>query len=157
MQTPTVRFLSFLLAINFLWACASSDQKPASSAGPAGTGIQALSTQQTNPDTVDWLSAGLPGRAPAARHTDPEPAGQRLGLIGPIIATGGLGSQRYIAVYDPAGVLVGTLTYKQFRKEPARLEAIIAKAHQRGEIQNYHALQYLQFKRFAAAKAAARK
>ena len=55
------------------------------------------------------------------RDTDIERPGEQLGLIGPIIAHGGQGSKAYIAVYDPAGVLVGAITKKEAKADPKRL------------------------------------
>jgi hypothetical protein len=97
-------------------------------------------THRANRDTVTWVSAdkGMWWMIPA--DTDIEWPGERLGLIGPIIAHGGSGKDAYIAVYDPAGVLVGAVAKKEANENPERLQAIIRAAHKRAAIQNQSAL-----------------
>jgi len=74
------------------------------------------------------------------RDTDIERPGEQLGLIGPIITQGGEGKKAYIAVYDPAGVLLGAITKKDAKEDPKRLGAIIRIAQKRANIQNQYAL-----------------
>ncbi len=105
-------------------------------------------------DTVDWESTNVRNAVPVVKETDREWPGERLGLIGPIIAKGGAGSKRYLLVFDPAGVLVGGLTYKEFEENPQRLDALIEKAQIRGEHQNFMALHFLVRKRLAEDMAA---
>jgi hypothetical protein len=95
---------------------------------------------RANRDTVNWISSekGMWWMAP--QETDIEWPGEQLGLIGPIIARGGSGKDAYIAVYDPAGVLVGAVTRKEARQSPERLQAIIRTAKKRAAIQNQAAL-----------------
>jgi len=91
-------------------------------------------------DTISWVSVekGQWGMIP--RDTDVEGPGEQLGLIGPIIAHGGEGKKAYIAVYDPAGVLVGAITKKEAKADPKRLEAIIQIAQKRAVVQNQFGL-----------------
>ena len=95
---------------------------------------------RANRDTVNWVSSekGMWWMTP--EDTDIEWPGEQLGLIGPIIAHGGSGKNAYIAVYDPAGVLVGAVTKKEAKENPERLKAIIRAAHKRAAIQNQFAL-----------------
>jgi len=95
---------------------------------------------RANRDTVNWNSSekGMWWMTP--NDTDIEWPGEQLGLIGPIIAQGGTGKEAYIAVYDPAGVLVGAVTKKEAKKNPESLEAIIRTAQKRAAIQNQFAL-----------------
>jgi len=95
---------------------------------------------RANRDTVNWVSSekGMWWMTP--NDTDIEWPGEQLGLIGPIIAQGGTGKDAYIAVYDPAGVLVGAVTKKEAKKNPESLEAIIGAAQKRAAIQNQFAL-----------------
>ena len=97
-------------------------------------------THRANRDTVAWVSAdkGMWWMTPA--DTDIELPGEQLGLIGPIIAHGGSGKDAYIAVYDPAGIMVGAVTKKEAKENPERLQAIIRAAHKRAAIQNQFAL-----------------
>ena len=105
-------------------------------------------------DTVDWKSTNISGAVPVVNETDREWPGERLGLIGPIIAKGGAGSKRYVTVYDSAGVLIGAMTYAEYKKYPQRLVELVKKAQMRTEHQNLMALQYLIQKRMAAEAAA---
>jgi hypothetical protein len=95
---------------------------------------------RANRDTVNWVSSekGMWWMTP--NDTDIEWPGEQLGLIGPIIAHGGSGKDAYIAVYDPAGVLVGAIRKKEAKKNPERLKAIIRTAQKRAAIQNQFAL-----------------
>ena len=95
---------------------------------------------RANRDTVNWVSSekGMWWMTP--NDTDIEWPGEQLGLIGPIIARGGSGKDAYIAVYDPAGVLVGAVTKKEAKEDPGRLKEIIAAAQKRAAIQNQFAL-----------------
>ncbi len=95
---------------------------------------------RANRDTVNWTSSqkGMWWMVP--ENTDIEWPGEQLGLIGPIIAHGGSGKNAYIAVYDPAGVLVGAVTKKEAKDNPERLKAIIRTAQKRAAIQNQFAL-----------------
>ncbi len=95
---------------------------------------------RANRDTVTWVSSPKGVWWIPPRETDIEWPGEQLGLIGPIIARGGSGKDAYIAVYDPAGVLVGAITKKEAEQNPERLEAIIRTAKKRAAIQNQAAL-----------------
>ena len=97
--------------------------------------------QRANRDTVNWTSSekGVWWKV-VPEDTDIEWPGEQLGLIGPIIAHGGSGKDAYIAVYDPAGVLVGAIRKKEAKENPGRLKAIIATAQKRAAIQNQFAL-----------------
>lgn len=106
-------------------------------------------------DTVDWRTVTGEETPQGIPMTDLEWPGEKLGLIGPIVAAGGEGSDRYVLVYDPAGVLVGGLTGEEVQKNPERLEKLVRLAHQRGEIQNLHALQFMAARKIRAQMAAA--
>ncbi len=96
-------------------------------------------THHTQNDTVDWSRLG--GKTPAAGETDRAWPAQDMGLTGPIIASGGTGSNAYLMVFDPAGVLVGAVLKKDARKDPAKLNALIDLAYRRARIQNEWALR----------------
>lgn len=104
-------------------------------------------------DTVDWESTNIGKVVPVVKETDREWPGERLGLIGPIIAKGGAGSKRYVTVYDSAGVLIGGMTYAEYKKSPERMTELLQTAQMRSEHQNRMALQYLIQKRLAAEAA----
>jgi hypothetical protein len=91
-------------------------------------------------DTISWVSVekGMWWMIP--KDTDIEWPGERLGLVGPIIAHGGQGKKAYIAVYDPAGVLVGAITKKEAKENPKRLQEIIRIAQMRAIVQNQYGL-----------------
>ena len=91
-------------------------------------------------DTIFWMSSGEEASKITPKDTVIEWPGERLGLIGPIIAYGGKGKKTYIAVYDPAGVLVGVITENGAKENPKRLEAIIRLAQKRAIIQNHYGL-----------------
>ena len=95
---------------------------------------------RANRDTVSWISTDKGMWWMTPNDTDIEWPGEQLGLIGPIIAHGGSGKDAYIAVYDPAGVLVGAVTKKEAKKNPESLKAIIRTAQKRAAIQNQFAL-----------------
>ena len=92
------------------------------------------------PDTIDWHTPGLPLPAPGVGEVDREGVAESLGLVGPLVAVGGKGSDVYILVFDPAGVLVGALPQKEVKQNPLKLEKLVLLAHERAEIQNDHAL-----------------
>jgi len=96
--------------------------------------------QGASRDTISWGSVEKGQWRMIPRDTDIERPGEQMGLIGPIIAHGGEGKKAYIAVYDPAGVLVGAITKKEAKADPKRLEAIIQIAQKRAIIQNQYAL-----------------
>ena len=91
-------------------------------------------------DTVEWISSNGGVTSPPLAATDMEGPGEELGLIGPIIAKGGKGKNAYIAVYDPAGVLVGIVSKKDAQKHPERLIALVQVAQKRAAVQNEQAL-----------------
>ena len=95
---------------------------------------------RANRDTISWISAEKGRWWMAPSDTEIEWPGEQLGLIGPIIAHGGSGRDAYIAVYDPAGVLVGAVTKKEAKENPEHLKAIIQTAQKRAAIQNQFAL-----------------
>ena len=101
-------------------------------------------------DTVDWRTVVGEDNHLIVPATDLEWPGEKMGLIGPIVATGGVGSERYVLVYDPAGVLVGGMTREDVQKHPERLEKFVRLAHERGEIQNLHALQFMAARKIQA-------
>ncbi len=160
-----------IVFLALLIGCAASDPYPAAPSTEkqdATTQSVAVPSQNTIPtekpdgprfshrsprDTVDWKSTNVRNAVPVVKETDREWPGERLGLIGPIIAKGGAGSKRYLLVFDPAGVLVGGLTYKEFKNNPQRLDALIEKARIRGEHQNFMALHFLVQKRLAKGMA----
>ncbi len=91
-------------------------------------------------DTVLWSGSEKDARPITPKDTAIEGPGERLGLLGPIIAYGGKGKKAYIAVYDPAGVLVGAITKKEAKADPERLKTILRIAQKRAIIQNHHGL-----------------
>ena len=69
-------------------------------------------------DTVQWISRDQGVVTPPMDETHIEGPGEQLGLIGPIIATGGKGDKEFIAIYDAAGVLVATISKKRSAQKP---------------------------------------
>ena len=110
------------------------------------------STHRPAQDTVKWISSKDGVVAPPLAAIDIEGPGEELGLIGPIIAKGGKGRKAYIAVYDPAGVLVGIVSKNDAQKHPQRLIALVQLAQRRAEIQNVQALLSMRTKAKARQK-----
>ena len=102
-------------------------------------------------DSVDWSTVHPEQRPPQVGPGDREWPGERLGLIGPIVAHSSKGSRtRYVLVYDAAGVLVGGMTQKEFKQDPEKFNALLEKAHQRSQHQNRMAMRYLLRKHHAS-------
>ena len=151
MKTFLMRYfiLPFLL-ITFL-GCAAGE-----TTGKTGKAKPPLVFDHKAPqDTVDWRTVVGEDKTLRIKETDLEWLGEKMGLIGPIVAVGGSGSKRYVLVYDPAGVLVGGLTRKEVKKNPQRLEKLVRLAHERGEVQNLHALQFMAARKIQAQMDAA--
>ncbi|MGD2186769.1 MAG: hypothetical protein PVI71_11610 [Desulfobacterales bacterium] len=91
-------------------------------------------------DTIFWVNANESTPQTTPEDTAIEWPGERLGLLGPIIAFGGKGSKAYIAVYDPAGVLVGAISKNEAKENPRRLGEIVRVAQKRAIIQNQYGL-----------------
>lgn len=105
-------------------------------------------------DSVDWSTVHPEQRPPHAGPGDREWPGEKIGLIGPIVAHSSKGSRtRYVLVYDAAGVLVGGMTHKEFKKDPEKFNALLEKAHQRSQHQNRMAMRYLLRKHHASQAA----
>ncbi len=145
----TIALLTTILASG----CAAPSTTPASPGAATDRPDQATPDRfdhKPKLDTVAWQTASFGLPEPAVKETDREWPGDEMGLIGPIIAMGGKGANTYLLVFDPAGVLVGGITQKEARQNPQALEALIRKAHDRGEVQNYHAMQYMNALEFQA-------
>ena len=139
MNTYPLRFFLCVSLLIVLLGCAAGE--------PTGS-QQELQTPEVfdhkaSNDTIDWRTVLGEDNPPEVTETDLEWPGEKMGLIGPIVVTGGTGSNRYVLVYDPAGVLVGGMTRREAQENPQRLEEIVRLAHERGEIQNLHALQVM--------------
>jgi hypothetical protein len=80
---------------------------------------------------------------PKVSETDLEWPGERLGLIGPIVATGGKGAKQFVVVFDSAGIPVGALTRKAYKEDPGQLAELLARAQVRSELQNLATLIYV--------------
>lgn len=91
-------------------------------------------------DTIFWIDSDKEASKITPKDSAIEWPGERLGLLGPIIAYGGQGKKAYIAVYDPAGGLVGAIFKNEAKKDPERLDAIIRTARKRAIIQNHYGL-----------------
>ena len=165
MQRHLFRVLLLVFILVFVWGCKTGTQQTQSS--PSVT-AQTASSTQTQPktaaapasaavaqksgpifdhkaprDSVDWASLNPSGNLPEVKETDLEWPGERLGLIGPIVATGGSGAKQFIIVFDPAGIPVGALTRKAYKKDPGQLADLLAKAQVRSELQNLATLVYV--------------
>ena len=92
-------------------------------------------------DSIDWSTVPEEYRPAPASPDSRELPGERLGLTGPIIADGGSGRNAYIAVYDPAGVLVGGILKKEAEENPEALRLLFEEAFNRSQIQNRFALE----------------
>ena len=146
--------------VQYMMACALTIAILGCAAGePTGsaqkTAAPELFDHKADRDTIDWQSVLGNDTPPDIPHTALEWPGEQMGLIGPIIATGGRGSRQYVLVYDPAGVLVGGLTHKEINKNPERLVKLILLAHKRGEIQNLYAMAYMATRKIHDEMAAA--
>ena len=106
-------------------------------------------------DTVQWISQDQGVIKPPLGETHIEGPGEQLGLIGPIIATGGKGDKEFIAIYDAAGVLVATISKKEAKKSPDKFVALVRLAQLRSEMQNSHALTSLRNRALENKKAQA--
>ncbi|MEJ2154929.1 MAG: hypothetical protein P8X96_06315 [Desulfobacteraceae bacterium] len=155
MKTPLFSYLIPILCLLLLFGCAGSESTNSVANDKAlQAGETASFDHKLSSDTVDWASLSTRPFKPVVKETDREWPGERMGLIGPIVTSHGEGSRRFVLVYDSAGVLVGGLAYKEYKKEPRLFETLIKKAQARSEYQNYLALQFLNRKRLAAYKAA---
>jgi len=141
MQRTPALIVILLQTLFLLISCGAADQQmqPSDTAEPS----RLVFDHKTPRDSVDWSSLNQAGQTPKAGETDLEWPGERLGLIGPIVATGGSGSDQFIIVFDPAGIPVGALTRKSYKKDPMLLAKLLAKAQVRSEIQNLSTLVYL--------------
>lgn len=134
MHRSSICILVLFHTILLVWSCASPvEQSPSSTTAKPE---KAAFDHKSSRDSVDWQTLSPDGKTPEVGETDLEWPGERLGLIGPIIASGGSGSRQFIAVYDPAGILVGILTRKAYKKDPSQLADLLARAHLRSKIQN---------------------
>jgi hypothetical protein len=106
-------------------------------------------------DTVQWISRDDGVIKPPLGETQLEGPGEQLGLIGPIIASGGSGDKEFITIYDAAGVLVATISKKEARKNPDKFVALVRLAQLRSEMQNTHALTSLRNRALENRKAQA--
>ena len=171
MKAIPLLYTMLLVFLSLLIGCAASDtsssspaaEKPAAPSPPAEEPAEtpetvAAPSKQTTPpakpegpafshkpprDTVDWESTNIGKVVPVVNETDREWPGERMGLMGPIIAKGGTGSKRYVTVYDSAGVLIGGMTYAEYKKYPERMSELLLKAQKRSEHQNLMAMRYL--------------
>ncbi len=91
-------------------------------------------------DTIDWKTVPEDFRPLPYTDGTRQLPGERLGLVGPIIAEGGKGSDAYIAIFDSAGVLVGGILKKEANEDPEKLRLILEQALKRSEHQNHFAL-----------------
>lgn len=175
MKKRPLSYRLIFVPLTLLIGCVSSDSPSSTTTArepPAASSTVASPGKETTPsanikgpsfshrsprDTVDWKSTNISGLLPVVKEIDREWPGERLGLIGPIVAKGGPGSKSYVTVYDPAGVLVGGLTYKEYKQSPQRLTELLKKAQLRAEHQNLMSLRYLIHKRLAAQVAAKHK
>ena len=151
MNTSPLRYLILSTILITLLSCVSGDSTQ--SAGQARA--PGVFDHKAAHDSVDWKALLDDGNPPVVPETDLEWPGEGMGLVGPIVATGGVGSKRYVLVYDPAGVLVGAMTRKEVQKHPERFEQILQLAHKRGEVQNLHALQFMAARKIQAEMSAA--
>ena len=178
-------YTMLLVFLALLIGCAASDTSPSSTAVEKPTApsppaeepaaapktVAAPSKKTTPPakpegpvfshkpprDTIDWESTNISNIVPMSRETDREWPGERMGLMGPIIAKGGTGSKRYVTVYDSAGVLIGGMTLAEYKKSPERMSELLLKAQKRSEHQNLMAMRYLVQKGLVTEAAAIQK
>jgi len=152
MQRSIVLLFVLFQILFFLSGCGSADKhnQPtvASQTSPP------IFDHKTSRDSVDWASLNQAGRIPEVQETDLEWPGERMGLIGPIVAYGRKDSERFIIVFDPAGIPVGSISRKAYQKEPAKLAELLAKAQLRSEIQNLSTMAYLISKQGTAGRPA---
>ena len=151
MHTSHSPFFILFIALISIVSCVSGDATWSAEKGRT----PGVFDHKAAHDSVDWRSLRHDGRPLVVPETDLEWPGEKMGLIGPIVATGGLGAKRYVLVYDPAGVLVGGMTGKEVEKHPERLEQLVRLAHERGEIQNLRSLQFMVVRKMRARSAGA--
>ena len=143
-------FILFIALISIL-SCVSGDATRSAEKGRT----PGVFDHKAAHDTVDWRTLRKDGSPLAVPETDLEWPGEKMGLIGPIVAVGGLGAKRYVLVYDPSGVLVGGMTRKEVEKHHERLEQLVKLAHERGEVQNLRSLQFMVVRKMRARTAGA--
>jgi len=98
------------------------------------TGQKGASVQIPEADSVVWENLNLPFEVPKPGDRDREWPGERMGLVGPIIAEGGLGSNAYFVVYDATGALVGGIMKREAKELPEYLLTLLMAAHDRSQI-----------------------
>ncbi|QJB56566.1 hypothetical protein [Pseudodesulfovibrio sp. zrk46] len=94
-------------------------------------------------DTIAWKDIPKDLRPANPYEGARELPGERLGLIGPIIAKGGAGKKPYIVVFDAAGTLVGGMLMKEVKKRPDQFRYLLQRALERSQAQNGAALQFM--------------
>ena len=151
MTTSLLQYILISTLALMLFSCAGG--KPTGSAQKSQA--PDLFDHKPAQDSVNWQAVIGKDKPPDIKHTALEWPGEQMGLIGPIVATGGRGSKRYVLVYDPAGVLVGGLTHKELNKNPERLVKLMLLAQQRAEVQNLYALMYMAARKIHTQTAAA--
>ena len=93
-------------------------------------------------DSVVW--GDDPAAKPAVDEASLEYKGERYGLVGPIVASSGDGRKDVIAVFDPAGVLVGTLSRKEADQHPDKLKNLVRIAAERGRVEATQAIRRIE-------------
>lgn len=151
MNTSPLRYFILFPVLITLLSCVTGD----STRSAEQAQVPGVFNHKAAHDTVDWRTLRDDGSPLVVPETDLEWPGEQMGLVGPIVATGGSGSKRYVLVYDPAGVLVGGMTRKEVKKNPERFEQLLRLAHERGEVQNMHALQIMVARKIQAEMTAA--
>lgn len=124
---------------------ASPPPVPQASAQSSGYGIMPPPRVdiESIKDTVVWETVPSDLRPDSPHEGARELPGERLGLIGPIVAKSTSAEKPYIVVYDSSGALVGGLLLEEARREPDRLNYLLQRAMERSAVQNRMALEVM--------------
>lgn len=123
----------FLYVLIFILAPAVIFSSNAVAGPDVSTEQQGPSVPRPETDSVVWENLALPFDTPKPGAMDREWPGERMGLVGPIVAEGGVGWNGYYVVYDATGALVGGIMKEEAKEHPEYLLALILAAHDRSQ------------------------
>ncbi len=142
MRRALLLIISLPISLLLVAGCVTPEKQTQSSS-VAALPSKPTFDRKSSSDSVNWASLNKAGKVPQVKETDLEWPGERIGLIGPIVASGKTEKDEFLIVYDPAGIPVGLLTRTAYQENPTRLAELLAKAQVRSELQNLATLSHL--------------
>jgi hypothetical protein len=123
----------FIMA-TFLLAFVSCVKTGTDAAKSAKVKQEQTVVHRTDNDSVVWANTDVFLKPLAPEEMDREWPGEKAGLVGPIVATGGTGSNAYLVVFDGTGALVGGVMKREAKKHPELFINLLVAADKRGQI-----------------------